>query len=143
MFGKKMLIFVLLVGVVFLVSACATGSGSSVSVSSESIDSSSASTDYGSYSGELKVFRINAFRYAFDPDVIEVNQGDKVRIIAKSLDGAHGFAIPDFGVNLYLDGSGEEQVAEFVADRKGSFPFYCSVFCGSGHSDMRGVLVVK
>lgn len=95
-----------------------------------------------STSGELKEFRVEAFQFGFDPEVIEVNQGDRVRIIALSRDVPHGLSIPEFDVNLYLNGL-QEQTAEFVADKKGTFSFSCSVPCGSGHGSMNGQLIVR
>jgi cytochrome c oxidase subunit 2 len=32
---------------------------------------------------------------------------------------------------------------EFVASAPGTFPILCSEYCGEGHEDMRGTLVVK
>ena len=91
---------------------------------------------------EVKEFRIEAFRFGFEPSRIEVDRGDTVRIIATSRDGTHGFALPQYDVSLRLT-MGTEQVAEFVADTPGEFPFYCNIPCGSGHSGMKGTLVVR
>jgi len=91
--------------------------------------------------GETKEFRIRAFQFEYSPSTLEVNQGDRVVITAYSSDVPHGLSIPGYGVNLYLDGQ-NEKTAEFVADKKGTFEFYCSVVCGSGHGTMRGQLIV-
>ncbi len=91
---------------------------------------------------QVKEFRIEAFRFGFEPSRIEVDRGDAVRIIATSRDGTHGFALPQYRVNLVLT-KGSEQVAEFVADTSGEFTFQCSVPCGSGHSAMKGTLIVR
>ena len=32
---------------------------------------------------------------------------------------------------------------EFIADKKGTFTFSCSVPCGSGHLNMKGTLIVE
>jgi len=32
---------------------------------------------------------------------------------------------------------------EFVADKVGEFNFFCNVYCGEGHSEMGGKLVVR
>jgi len=39
--------------------------------------------------------------------------------------------------------AGETKTISFIADQVGEFNFFCSVFCGSGHSDMRGKLIVN
>jgi cytochrome c oxidase subunit II len=45
-------------------------------------------------------------------------------------------------VKAVLPASGEPVTLEFVADKAGTFGFSCSEYCGSGHSSMRGRLVV-
>jgi|SRR3989338_102840 len=91
---------------------------------------------------EVKEFTMTAKRWEFEPEVIRVNEGDTVRLFIKSIDVAHGFAVPDFGVNERLN-PGQTVKVEFVADKTGIFTFFCSVQCGSGHSSMNGQLIVE
>src|SRR3989338_3577766 len=72
--------------------------------------------------GEVKEIEITAKNWEFDPSVITVNKGDKVRLRVKSLDVAHGISIPDFEVNLKVN-SGEEAADEFVDGKTGTFKF--------------------
>ena len=90
----------------------------------------------------VKEFSMTAKDFAFDPDTITVNQGDTVVLHIKSIDVKHGFALPDFGVSQDLS-PGEEVTVRFVADKKGTFPFFCNVFCGAGHREMTGTLIVN
>lgn len=90
----------------------------------------------------VKEFTMIAKQFAFEPDTITVNEGDTVKITISSVDVAHGIEIPDFGVSKRF-GEGESVEVEFVADKKGSFSFFCNVYCGSGHGAMRGTLIVK
>ena len=92
--------------------------------------------------GEVVEVSMTARQFAFEPAVVRVKQGQTVRLKVKSVDVAHGIAIPDFGINEVLEPN-KEVVIEFRADKKGSFPFLCSVFCGAGHSQMRGQIVVE
>lgn len=94
------------------------------------------------WNGQVKEFKVRAFQFGFDPNTIEVSLGDKVKIAAYSEDVPHGFAIAEYGIDLYLDGLREKTV-EFIADKPGTFTFYCSIPCGNGHSSMQGKLVVK
>ncbi len=92
--------------------------------------------------GDVKVFKIVGNKFTFAPSEIRVKMGDKVRLEVSSDDDDHGIAIPAFNVNVKF-APGKPAVAEFVADKKGSYPFFCSVFCGSGHRDMKGTLIVE
>jgi len=93
-------------------------------------------------SASAKEFTMTAKQWAFNPSVITVKQGDKVKITIKSLDVTHGFALPDFNVKVDLT-PGVEQTVEFTADKKGEFTFFCSVLCGQGHREMKGKLIVE
>lgn len=89
-----------------------------------------------------KEFYVEASRFKFEPNTIAVTQGDKVKIRAKSIDVPHGFAIDEYGINLYLT-PGEEKTTTFVANKAGTFTFYCNLPCGVGHSAMKGKLIVQ
>lgn len=91
---------------------------------------------------EVKEFIITAKRFDFTPETITVNQGDKVRLIVTSIDVTHGFLISEYGVNERLAPE-KTKIIEFTADKKGEFPIICNVACGSGHSNMRGKLIVN
>ena len=73
---------------------------------------------------------------------IQVKKGDTVRLQITSMDTDHGFAIAEFGVNATIP-AGKTVTVEFVADRQGTFTTQCSVFCGTGHPDMQGTLIVE
>mgnify|MGYP001611207042 CR=1 FL=1 len=90
----------------------------------------------------VKEFDITAKKWDFTPSTITVNQGDKVILHITSTDVKHGFGLTDFGVKGDLN-PGETTTIEFTADKKGTFTFFCSVQCGSGHSEMKGKLIVE
>jgi len=90
----------------------------------------------------VKEFVISASRFKFEPSTLNVNVGDKVRLTLKSADTEHGFAISEYGIDLKA-GAGEQKTVEFVASKAGTFSFNCNVYCGSGHLDMAGKLVVS
>lgn len=93
--------------------------------------------------GETRRFEVTASRYAFDPDRIEVRQGDHVELVLRSADTIHGLAIDGYGVKVAIPKGGEEVAVEFVAHRPGTFRMKCSEYCGSGHRRMQGRLVVS
>lgn len=89
-----------------------------------------------------KEFNVVARNWEFVPGTIVVNQGDTVTLHIKSEDVTHGFLLSAFKVNENLP-PGEQVDVTFVADKKGTFSFICSVFCGNGHGQMTGKLVVQ
>lgn len=93
-------------------------------------------------SGKIKEFDIIARQWEFSPEIITVSEGDAVTLRIKSIDVEHGFSLPAFGVNEDLL-PGEEITVSFVADKKGAYTFFCNVYCGSGHTEMNGKLVVE
>jgi cytochrome c oxidase subunit 2 len=91
---------------------------------------------------DVVVFNITAKNFFWNPPTIRVQQGDKVRLHLTSADIFHGFAIKEYDIDVPVQ-AGETETVEFVASKKGNFTFYCSVYCGSGHGRMKGVLVVE
>jgi nitrous-oxide reductase len=87
-----------------------------------------------------------AVRSSFEPTSIEVNKGDKVTIyvtnIEQTTDELHGVGIAEYNINVVVD-PGETKTIEFVADKPGVFPFYCTNFCSALHQEMQGYLLVK
>ena len=90
----------------------------------------------------VKTFEIRASRFEFQPDTIEVTQGDHVKVTLHSADTKHGFAIPELKVKTTIPKGGAPVVAEFVADKPGTFQIKCSEYCGPGHKTMTGTIVV-
>lgn len=92
--------------------------------------------------GDVKVFEMTAKQFSFEPNIITVKKGDTVKLAITSVDVAHGLSLPDFGVNENLE-PGKTVNVEFVADKTGTFSFFCSVPCGSGHNRMSGQLIIE
>lgn len=118
---KIILLFVLSV---FLVSACAqqkpedlVGQGTPVP-QQETQEQSEEQTQ--TTQSEIKEFRMTAKRFEFEPSTIEVNKGDKVRLIVTSTDVPHGISIPEYSINERLD-PGKPVTIEFTADKQGTF----------------------
>ena len=95
---------------------------------------------------EPKIFEVVARRFAFEPATIEVVEGDRVRLLVRSADGPHGVEIKAFKVKKAVPRAkpGDSPVTiEFVAAKAGEYPILCSEYCGNGHDDMTGALVVR
>src|ERR1051325_4515177 len=85
--------------------------------------------------------KITAKKFKFEPGRITVHKGDHVKLIVTSVDVDHGIGISEFGIDRKVK-KGATEVIEFDADKEGKFTFFCSVFCGDGHPDMTGELIV-
>lgn len=90
----------------------------------------------------VKEFNMTAKRFSFDPSTITVNKGDRVVLHVTSTDVEHGFSLATYDIVETLP-AGQTKTITFTADKAGEFNFFCSVFCGSGHADMRGKLIVN
>lgn len=95
-----------------------------------------------SISGPVREISVVAKKFAFTPDTIKVRLNEKVRLKIASEDVVHGFSIAEYGVNEIIE-PGKETVIEFVASKKGTFRYFCSVECGTGHLAMQGNLLVE
>jgi cytochrome c oxidase subunit II len=90
----------------------------------------------------VKEFTMKAVQWDFQPSVITVKEGDTVKISITSEDVTHGIRLSEYGISENLK-PGKTTTIEFVADKKGTFSFFCSVPCGSGHRQMKGTLIVE
>ena len=81
--------------------------------------------------------------FTFEPEVIQVVEGERVVLRARSTDGkGHGIAIKEMKVKAALPRSGEVVPIEVTAGKPGTYTINCSVYCGRGHSRMKARLVV-
>ena len=88
-----------------------------------------------------RVIQMTAKRFEYTPNEITIEKGVPVILEITSLDRDHGFKIPELGIRADVK-PGETTRVRIVADHTGRFEFRCDVFCGSGHEDMAGELVV-
>lgn len=98
----------------------------------------------GGFADGAMQFRIEARQWSFEPAIIQVDPGDKVRFILTGIDIEHGFAINELGINLALPPE-EVVVHEVVIPTdiaEGIYTMYCSVFCGIGHPYMKGQMII-
>jgi cytochrome c oxidase subunit II len=92
--------------------------------------------------GEYHEIKMTAKKYEFNPNVITVKKGEKVRLIVTAIDRDHGLEIEGYGINQRLK-KGQPAMIDFTADKAGEFVFKCSVPCGLGHGRMKGKLIVQ
>jgi len=95
-----------------------------------------------SQTSEPRVVEVVVKRFAFEPATIDAFEGERLRVLVRSADGPHGFEIKRFKVSKEVPRGSEPVAIEFTASEVGTFPILCSLFCGDGHDDMKGALVV-
>jgi cytochrome c oxidase subunit 2 len=95
----------------------------------------------GSAAPKEKVIKLTAKKFEYSPAEITVKKGEPVVIEVSSEDVKHGFTLPDFGIRTDIKPGSVNRIS-FTPDKAGHFAFACDVFCGGGHEDMSGTLIV-
>ena len=109
--GKYYLLILLSIFIIFVAGCKAASNTGSVA--------STPSTDVKEFNTVIKNYRYN-------PEVINVNFGDRVRINIKNNDRiTHGISLPVFGVNTGVS-PGQTTTIQFVANQRGNPETFCS-----------------
>lgn len=89
---------------------------------------------------------MTAIRSHYEPEIVEVNKGDRVILnltnLERTYDATHGFALPGYNITSSIE-AGETVTLDFIADKEGVFSFYCTEFCSALHLEMVGYFLVK
>jgi len=72
---------------------------------------------------------------------IRVPAGKPAKFILSASDVLHGFYLPDFRVKMDMI-PGRVTTLWVQPERPGSYQIYCTVYCGTGHSNMLARLIV-
>jgi cytochrome c oxidase subunit 2 len=94
-------------------------------------------------SPEPRVIEITARRFAFEPAEVEATVGEHLQLVVRSADGVHGLEIKKLKIKKEVPRGGEPVTIDFTATTEGSFPILCSEYCGNGHTEMTGMLIVR
>lgn len=84
---------------------------------------------------------LTARKFAYEPNIISVNKGDRLRITLTPEDVEHGFFLDGYNIESHAR-PGRVSTVDFEAGISGKFPFRCSVTCGAFHPYMMGWLKV-
>ena len=88
-----------------------------------------------------KEIHITAKKFEFTPGTITLKKGEPVVLVFSSEDRKHGFNLRAFGIRTDVNPGGTARI-QFTPNKTGTFTFSCDVFCGEGHEDMTGTMVV-
>ena len=91
---------------------------------------------------EPRIVKISAKRFEFTPAEVHLKKGETVVLELTTQDRVHGFNLPAFKIRKDIVPKEVTRVT-LTPGEAGTFPFHCDVFCGDGHEDMTGTLVVE
>jgi cytochrome c oxidase subunit II len=89
-----------------------------------------------------RIIKLEAHRFEYKPNRILLKKGELVVLEITSLDFVHGFNIPNLKIRADLP-PGQLTKVRLVFNRAGEFDFLCDNFCGSGHEEMGGKIIVS
>ena len=89
-----------------------------------------------------RLIKIQAKKFKYTPNKIILKTGQPVVLEFTSVDFIHGFNIPDMNLRADLP-PGKITSVRFTPDKAGEYEFLCDNFCGSGHEEMSGKIIVK
>ena len=87
------------------------------------------------------VIPITVKKFEFNPKVVTVKKDQPVTLEISTLDRLHGFNLPDFKLRASIF-PGKPARLRLIPEKAGTFVFRCDIFCGSGHENLAGQLVV-
>ena len=97
--------------------------------------------DVGVNAGVIKEFRVTGQPFSFSPSTMTVKKGDTVKLTFKNVQGTHDWRLDEFNAKTNVIQGGQEETIVFVADKVGTFEYYCSV--GTHRAmGMKGTFVV-
>lgn len=139
---KQALVFLMIIGVLGGVYYFSSKGSSPKPIESVSVTSSSSTSSEAATDANVKTIEIEAGSFYYKPNTIEVNKGQKVKIVMKSVSMMHDFVVDELGVKLPIVKNGDTGTIEFTADKVGSFEYYCSVGQHRANGQV-GTLTVK
>lgn len=89
-----------------------------------------------------RVIKVAAKFFAFTPSEIVLKKGQPVVFELTTVDFGHGFRIPDLDFRADFV-PGKVTLVRITPGKSGKFDFLCDNFCGNGHEEMNGHLVVE
>lgn len=91
---------------------------------------------------EPRVVKIVAKKFEFVPNEIRVRQGETVTLEFTAPEVPMGVNLADFAMRTDII-PGKPSTLRLTPNKVGTFTFVCDLFCGSGHEDMSGTLIVS
>ena len=75
----------------------------------------------------VSTFNVSGQNFSFSVKEMRVKKGEKVRINFINSSGFHDFVVDGYNVRTKQTNTGESDSIEFIADKTGTFEYYCSI----------------
>ena len=129
--------------IVAIIALAAAGCNSTTTTPEVSTpDTSTYSDTQTPATGETMTFTVDGDNFKFSLSEIKVNEGDTVVINFNNTGGVHDWVLDEFNAKTKELKDGESETVTFVANKKGTFEYYCAV---GQHRQMgmKGNLIVQ
>ncbi len=90
----------------------------------------------------VREFNISGMNFEFSQNRMKVKKGEKIRVIFKSTKGYHDWVLDEFNVRTEKVEPGKTVSVEFIANKAGTFQYYCSTAEHKKYG-MTGKLIVE
>lgn len=88
-----------------------------------------------------RIIAIEAKKFVYTPNGISLKKGEPVVLAFTAIDFIHGFFIPDMKIRADLT-PGQVTQVRLTPGKAGEYAFLCDNFCGTGHEEMSGKIIV-
>ena len=75
----------------------------------------------------IKTVEVESGSYYYKPNAITVKKDERVKIVMHSVSMMHDFNIDELNVKIPIVKNGDTSTVEFIADKVGTFEYYCSI----------------
>ncbi len=105
-------------------------------------DSTATSEETGATDAEVVTIDMEAGSFYYKPNVITVKEGTKVKIVFTSVSMMHNLYIDELEVKSPTVKSGNTETFEFIANKKGTYEYYCAIGSHRANGQV-GTLIVE
>lgn len=123
-------------------SASVSPSASPIGSASPTTSPQATKTSTPTLQATLRTFTVLGNNFTFSTSEIRVKKGDRVRIVFQNTVGVHDWVIDEFNAKTPRIESGQSATVEFIANKTGTFEYYCSVGTHRAQG-MKGNLIVE
>lgn len=139
--------YIMIIALALVFSGCVLDKNKKISIpeNNQNIQNSDVNTNTNTNQNTASVakeFTVEGNNFTFSLNEIKVNEGDTVRIKFINKEGFHDWVLDEFAAKTQKLQVNQEETIEFVANKKGTFEYYCSV--GTHRQmGMKGNLIVE